>query len=72
MTRLSHLLFVICVTMVILPVTHKTFLDIPFYIYSIRDFSIYHFLDASLITYVQHTGYLFLAAINPLHAVYSL
>ena len=56
MTRLSQLLFIIRVTMVIVPATHE-------YIY---------YLLGSYITYIQHTGYLFLDAFNPLHAVYGL
>ena len=58
MTRLSQLLFVIHVTTVIFLVTHK-------YVYIT-----YWVLPYN--TYAQHTGYLFLDAINPLHVVYGL
>ena len=40
-TREGNYLVAICVTMVIFPVTCKTFSEIPFYFYGIWDFSIY-------------------------------
>ena len=42
MTRLSHLLFVKCVTMVISFVFMQNVLGHPFYLYGIQDFSIYN------------------------------
>ena len=64
MTRLSHLLFVIHVNTVIFFFQLHT----NIFGYSLLFLYIYQFSDTSYITYIQHTGYLFLDAINSLHA----